>query len=253
MLSALTDDYPDLPEPYNNLAVLYADKGQYEKARLTLEKSLRTHPSYATAHENLGGIYAKMASQAYDRAFQLDRNNTSAHTKLTLIKDIYTHNKSIKTAVTKTSPPVTIAPTHTTSPVFPAPVAAPNTTQPAPVKAATTDVHTATIIQAVREWAAAWSAQDIKRYFAAYAKDFKTPDGESMQKWRATRTSRIQHPAFIQVAIDQPEIDFKDEVHARVTFIQTYRASHLKSVSRKTLLLVHAGKKWLIQEEHSGK
>src|SRR5690349_24517036 len=52
----LTQDYPDLPEPYNNLAVLYAAQGHYEKARAALEQSIRTHPSYATAYENLGDV-----------------------------------------------------------------------------------------------------------------------------------------------------------------------------------------------------
>ena len=60
----LTEDYPELPEPYNNLAVLYAQQRQYDKARNALEMAIRTHPSYATAHENLGDIYARLASQA---------------------------------------------------------------------------------------------------------------------------------------------------------------------------------------------
>jgi len=68
IFSSLSEDYPDLPEPYNNLAVLYASQGQYEKARDALEAAIRTHPSYSTAHENLGDIYAKMASQAYGKA-----------------------------------------------------------------------------------------------------------------------------------------------------------------------------------------
>src|SRR3972149_11318327 len=63
----LTKDYPDLPEPYNNLAVIYASQGQYDKARVALEQSIRTHPSYATADENPGAGYAKLASQAYDK------------------------------------------------------------------------------------------------------------------------------------------------------------------------------------------
>src|SRR5438876_8866726 len=54
VFTALARDYPELPEPYNNLAVLYAAQGQYEKARQQLEMSIRTHPSYATAYENLG-------------------------------------------------------------------------------------------------------------------------------------------------------------------------------------------------------
>ena len=64
IFTALTEDYPELPEPYNNLAVLYAQQGQYDKARSALELSIRTHPSYATAYENLGDVYAKLASQA---------------------------------------------------------------------------------------------------------------------------------------------------------------------------------------------
>ena len=61
----LVQDYPELPEPYNNLGVLYASQGEYDKARTALEMAIRTHPGYATAHENLGDIYAKMASQDY--------------------------------------------------------------------------------------------------------------------------------------------------------------------------------------------
>ena len=52
----LTSKYPNLPEPYNNLAVLYADAGEYDKAKKSLETAIKTHPSYATAHENLGDI-----------------------------------------------------------------------------------------------------------------------------------------------------------------------------------------------------
>ena len=54
VFTELTQDYPELPEPYNNLAVLHASQGQYDKARAALEMAIRTHPSYATAHENLG-------------------------------------------------------------------------------------------------------------------------------------------------------------------------------------------------------
>jgi len=75
VFTELTEDYPELPEPYNNLAVLYATQGDYEKARKALEMAIRTHPSYAVAHENLGDIYATLASQAYDKALQLDSNN----------------------------------------------------------------------------------------------------------------------------------------------------------------------------------
>jgi hypothetical protein len=88
MFQKLTEDYPELPEPYNNLAVLYAQQKQYDKAKTALEMAIRTHPSYAVAHENLGDIYARMATQAYDRALQLDSSNTAAQSKLNLIREM---------------------------------------------------------------------------------------------------------------------------------------------------------------------
>src|SRR5262245_57314788 len=93
VFTGLTDDYPELPEPYNNLAVLYASQGNYEKARSALELAIHTHPTYATAHENLGDIYAELASRAYDRALQLDKNNTSAQVKLAMVKDLFSAQK----------------------------------------------------------------------------------------------------------------------------------------------------------------
>ncbi|MGH8743240.1 MAG: tetratricopeptide repeat protein [Burkholderiales bacterium] len=107
IFTGLTEDFPDLPEPYNNLAVLYASQGQYDKARTDLEAAIRTHPSYATAHENLGDIYAKLATQEYDKALQLDKNNTTAQTKLELIKDLF--SGSPRAARTT---PATISPTR---------------------------------------------------------------------------------------------------------------------------------------------
>src|SRR4029450_2511152 len=88
IFTKLTQDYPELPEPYNNLAVIYASQGQYDKARAALEQSIRTHPSYATAYENLGDVYAKLASQAYGKALQLDASNTGAQNKLSLVREL---------------------------------------------------------------------------------------------------------------------------------------------------------------------
>ena len=88
VFTELTFDYPELPEPYNNLAVLYAAQGDYDKARAALETAVRVYPSYGAAHENLGDIYAQMASQAYDKAAKLDRNNKTAPLKLILMKEL---------------------------------------------------------------------------------------------------------------------------------------------------------------------
>jgi tetratricopeptide (TPR) repeat protein len=85
----LSEDYPDLAEPYNNLAALYAANGDYAKARATLEQALRTNPAYATAHENLGDIYAALAAQSYARALKLEPGNVTVPPKLELVRELY--------------------------------------------------------------------------------------------------------------------------------------------------------------------
>jgi tetratricopeptide (TPR) repeat protein len=89
LFQKLTQDYPDLAEPYNNLAALYAASGDYAKARVTLEQAIRTNPGYATAHENLGDIYAAMAAQSYNRALKLDPGNVTVPPKLALVREMY--------------------------------------------------------------------------------------------------------------------------------------------------------------------
>jgi Flp pilus assembly protein TadD len=82
VFTRLTEDYPELPEPYNNLAVLYAGQNQYDKARTALEMAIRLNPNYSTAYENLGDVYAKLASQSYGKSLQLQANNPQATQKV---------------------------------------------------------------------------------------------------------------------------------------------------------------------------
>jgi tetratricopeptide (TPR) repeat protein len=275
IFTELTNDYPELPEPYNNLAVLYAGQGQYEKAKVALEMAIRTHPSYATAHENLGDIYAKMASQAYDRALQLDKNNTGTKTKLALIRDLFgkgTQNAAPATpALTvaaaaqpaaPTQPVVVAAPAQpAAAPAAPAakPIVvaapplvatAPAKTTPAPAAKPVTDPN-AEIMQATRDWAAAWSAKNVKRYLGFYAAEFKTPNGEARKAWEKMRNDRVSKPKSIKVGIDNAKVEIIDDSHARISFRQTYNASHFKSVSNKTLNWVKTAAGWQIAEELS--
>ena len=84
----LTQEYPELPEPYNNLAVLYAQQNEYDKARDALEGAVRANPQYAVAHENLGDVYAKLAGIAYTKAQQIDSANATAPAKLALVRQL---------------------------------------------------------------------------------------------------------------------------------------------------------------------
>jgi tetratricopeptide (TPR) repeat protein len=67
-LTAITQEFPELPEPYNNLAVLHAQAGDLQQARLALEMALRINPAYSTAQRNLGDVYVQLALQAYQQA-----------------------------------------------------------------------------------------------------------------------------------------------------------------------------------------
>lgn len=64
----LTEDFPELAEPYNNLAALYIEGGELHRARLLLERAIQNRPDYALAHENLGDVHARLAIQAYDNS-----------------------------------------------------------------------------------------------------------------------------------------------------------------------------------------
>jgi tetratricopeptide (TPR) repeat protein len=85
----LTQDFPELPEPYNNLAALYAAQSQFDKARAALEMAIKLNPDYATAHENLGDIYARLAAQSYAKAQQLETGNATVPPKLALIRQVF--------------------------------------------------------------------------------------------------------------------------------------------------------------------
>lgn len=259
VFTALTEDYPELPEPYNNLAVLYAGQGQYEKARQELEMAIRTHPSYATAHENLGDIYAKMASQAYDRALKLDSSNTATQTKLAMIQELFAGSQKAKEAPVHHAPAKAEAATPAAA-VAPVAIAAaskasavPAQTElatPLPRQAADKD-ESKNIQDAITAWAAAWSARDVAGYLSFYADDFKTPAGETRAAWEAARKERLTTPKFIQVEVRILTIKLIDDSHASVKFHQSYRSSQLKSSNTKTMLLVKSGGRWLIQEDLS--
>ncbi len=88
--TALTEEYPELPEPYNNLAVLYAAQNQFERARAALEMALKNNPRYAVAYENLGDVYARLAAEAYDKALQIDATSSAGVLpKLKIVRELF--------------------------------------------------------------------------------------------------------------------------------------------------------------------
>lgn len=250
VFSKLTDDFPELPEPYNNLAVLYASNGQYVKASAALEMAIRTNPTYGTAHENLGDVYAKLASQSYDKALQLDSGNSAAKLKLNLVKNLIGNTAGSVNPKT-TTPANPIANLNNNSKVTetkPTPAASINT---APVNkpGATSDKDAA--MNLLESWAKAWSNQDVSKYLNFYAKDFQTPKGESRQAWAQDRRERIEGKGKINVRIDDANVSLDGNM-ATVKFKQFYTSDRLSATSRKVLVLTKQDGKWLIKQERSG-
>lgn len=310
----MTEDFPDLPEPYNNLAVLYASNGQYDKAKGALEAAIKTHPTYATAYENLGDVYAKLASQAYekalqadnyarlatqayDKALQLDAGNTGTKKKLALVSTMSTTKASLagaapatgkstvavaaaKVATPLSTPvstpaPVQIAKADTKPATTPAPLqiakadTKPTTTpaptplvtpepkkvepkkaEPEPKKAKPEANEDEEALRALQGWARAWSGKDMKSYLNSYADGFQTPNGESRKAWADERRKRIESKGRISVQIEAAQVTVDNQT-ATIKFRQIYTSDKLTANSRKTVVLVKQGGKWLIKREQS--
>ena len=288
----LTEDFPELPEPYNNLAVLYASQNQLEKARTALEMAIRTNPSYTTAHENLGDVYAKLASQAYAKALQLDANNSAVQPKLALIRELFApgaKGQRPAAAATSTSSAVaSIKAPATPAASAPAPVVSLKTpmqsgpvgsvSMPAGSGPATPAAASATpaaavlppvvtpVVPAVPAGSSA-AAKDVETAVYAWAAAWAAKD---VPKYLAAYGKNFDPPG------NQSRQTWEEERRKRIVgktsisvklrdmtvsvkgndatarFRQEYVANSLTANSRKTLELVKSGERWVIVKESAG-
>jgi ketosteroid isomerase-like protein len=258
----LTEDFPDLPEPYNNLAVLYANQNQFEKAKSVLELALKTNPGYAIAYENLGDVYAKLSSQAYNKALQIEGTNPAITPKLAMARQLFNSNSG-RIAAISTSPsvvPEKAVPALIPKPAAPAVVTTPPAATPPapPAKPPTTKADdepsqgdTKAVEAAVRKWAEAWSDKNLKVYFSSYGKDFEPPGDSKRSAWENDRETRIMGKSKISVRLDGLKITVNGN-KAIAKFRQYYKADELAVSSRKTLELTRYGDQWRITRETVG-
>lgn len=271
----IAEENPGLPEPYNNLAVLYAQQNQYDKARAALQMAIQTNPSYAIAHENLGDLYARLASQSYDKALQLESGNAKIQTKLTLVHELFSRNPQMaprggsptRIAAAAITPrptlPATPVPTRAATPL-PTPTKAPAAT-PAPTATPTAKPTEAPkqaetgkpadrqrVLNSIDRWAAAWSKQNADAYLASYSKNFRTPKGQKYAEWASERRDRVTAPKRIEVGISNPEVEFIDGNTVKVKLRQSYKSDRLSSTTGKVLIMERSGDGWLIVEERAG-
>ena len=276
----LVDDHPDMPAPYNNIAVIYGAQGDYEKARQALERAIRTNPAYATAYQNLGDVYAQLASQAYTKALQLDKADASVQPKLALLRELTAGPNTVPppappavaakpvgrtsapAAVPQAWAPVAAAPAPAPKPVAPpppAPVAskpaavaasAPTPKPAAPPAPAVASASSSDVESAVRAWAAAWSKRDMPDYFAAYTSEF-SGQSASRKSWEQDRRDRIASRKQIKVELADLRVTVEGD-QATAKFKQVYSSDALSVTSRKTLQLVRSNGRWLIKQETVG-
>lgn len=261
----LTEDFPELPEPYNNLAVLYANQNQFDKAKSALEQALKTNPGYAIAYENLGDVYARLSSQAYNKALQIEGTNPAITPKLALARQLFNSNNGrIATIGTNASvvpekaAPV-VVPKPASTPVAPTPPVAVVTAPPAPpVKTPAVKVDDAqnqsdakAVEEAIQKWAEAWSERNLKAYFSGYGKDFEPPNGAKRSAWENEREARIMGKSKISVHLEGLKVTVNGS-KASAKFRQDYKADGLSVSSRKTLELTKYGDRWQITRETVG-
>lgn len=251
---ALIADAPNMPEPYNNLAVLYAAKGEHHKARDALLSAINTHPSYATAYENLGNIYAKMAVSAYNRALDNGEQGQPGPIQLANIDNLpETSRPAIVSAANQAALTLAAAPhTPTVSDTPAAATAQDNSTQQkAGTKSAQHEQATRDVVDTVVGWSAAWSAQDVDAYLAYYAAGFAPDDGLSRASWEAQRRQRLRAPRFIKITIEAPRVELLDPDTASMRFRQNYQSDRYSDATLKKLMLKKINGQWQILSEQS--
>lgn len=239
----LTKTNPLLPEPYNNLAVLYANKGDYLSAQSALEKAIKTHPSYATAHVNLGDLYTRMASEAYNKALAVDESNKLAKTKLSLIKKLFNFQPIAKDVnmfledqqVSSNLPNENLSENNKK-------LAANENKEIASSKEISqkNDVNIFSqekVNQFIEIWRNAWASKDFDTYIKSYSQNFSNTKITSFDDWSKYRKPRIVYKNNIEIIISNIKIQNIGERKAKVTFKQEYKSGNIDSVNTKFLIL----------------
>lgn len=252
--TALQKDFPLRVEPANDLAVLYAREGEYDKARQTLEKAMATQPGYAAAHQNLGDIYTALADMAYRKA--LDTDKVAKQVPLKMVDRFYYAGESVAPSSNHPTTPATqpapaTEPSTSRSTPQPTQVAKNDTPKPAQHKPAPAPDPKRVILDTVNRWATAWASQDVETYLGFYATDFDPGNGRTRDQWQALRRKRLKTPEQIHIQISQAKVTLADPQHATATFVQKYNSPRYSDQVTKQLRLTREDGHWRITRETS--
>ncbi len=276
---------PPSPQPYNNLAGIYAAEGDLEQAQVLLQKALETNPDYLSIYRNIGTVYAAMARDSYGKALQLE--SAVQPVQLQLLgssvnvvaapkkeqaepaavavsgEDYATSLKKpatrMKPAEAKSVQPVVEPQPHpgdeTASVVpaegqAPAPAAVEEKAVSAP-EAPAPDIATVSPQQFLQHWASAWSQQDVDAYLGSYAPDYAPSGYPSHSQWAEKRRQRLLAPAFIEVSLEPEDVVEAGSDRVELRLVQNYRSDRYQDRTRKMFVLRSQGQGWVIVAEKS--
>ncbi|MFT4925344.1 MAG: tetratricopeptide (TPR) repeat protein [Phenylobacterium sp.] len=248
IFKGLIDSHPEMPEAYNNLAVLYADAGKPALAIETLQQVFATQSSYATAYKNLRTLYNQMASLAYRDALDIQQKPKQQLSQFAMLNTVQMKKPPVPVKVSE-KVPVQLASAAIQSDVTL--VAQTTTTAKQPLAESVQTLPEIVIKKMIIEWAKAWAGRNIKDYFAYYHNDFVPPNNLSRARWETYRGNRLSKPKFINVDLVGVKIKQSSATTATALFEQHYRSNTYSDTVVVQLTLKKHQDKWLIVSEES--
>ena len=238
LYEAVIGDNPALPEPRNNLAMIYLARGDYDRASQLLVEAINTHSSYGTAYANLSLVYKGIASEAYRRAVSESSEPENYNHEIKLI--------AITSLDTIAADPLPMPQLAQQSPA----ATEPATEEPAsstPTLVNTANLNTL-LIENVRNWAEAWSGKQLDVYTAAYTPDYRARFA-THEKWVQHRRGRIMRPGEIRVVVSDFTIQQRGDTRASVNFVQAFSSPGYSDRVVKRLDFSRVGSQWKIADE----
>ncbi|MFO8023772.1 tetratricopeptide repeat protein [Thiohalophilus sp.] len=225
----LIEHHPQRIEAYNNLAALLVEQERLTQASQVLEQALTDiDPAYAAVYRNLQAVNVEIARASYGKALRVDVPEQNISLATLSLSEVP------RPARAPAAPEAEVA--ETAAVVEPSPAIPLPPSEPA-------------IEQTVRDWARAWSAQNVGDYLSFYARDFRPDDGLTRQGWEQQRQVRLSRPEWIRVELDKLRIAEQSGQQAVVKFIQKYRSDTYGDVTHKQLILSRESNGWRISRE----
>ena len=247
---------PDLAEPHNNLAVIYNELGDVKAAVHELEQSLKKHPDYTVAEENIADLYVKLALTYYKKALEKtdDRALQTRYARLLQVRDtsVVSDMPDVNVQMAAKSQGQQEGVAVVAEPVTVVSAAPENSVQIHPAAIPTEDHmdELSQVQRAIERWRMAWVLQNLPEYFSAYADDYSPPAKyDSLDAWKNYKKRVIGNKKFIQVTLRELQVNMAVAGRAEAKFKQAFRSDTYNGDDVKVLTLEKRGGDWKIVRE----